>query len=165
VQALTGVLGEPDTFGQDVFEPAIGSMRSVTWGHLRIDFTGGASELYFTGYLLARETQIDETVDGFRFVLPDWSPQPWELQLRTEAGIGLDAGADTAEVAYPTVYAARCDAAVEATTLTNDDGTTDQLFVQSAQSGLYLQRPIAGIVWAIGAQAAPNPLLCDGALE
>ena len=164
VEALTAVLGEPDHVGADVFEPAIGSMRSVSWGHLRVDFAGGAGALYFTGYQLAREMTVEEADGEFRFALPEWSPESWELQLTTEAGIGIDATAEAADAVYSEVFAARCDAQVEPTTLLADDGTIDQLFVAPQQSGVYLQRPIDGTVWAIGAQVAPNPLLCDGAM-
>ena len=164
VEALTAVLGEPDHVGADVFEPAIGSMRSVTWGHLRVDFTGGAGALYFSGYVLAREMTVEEIDGEFRFVVTEWSPEPWELQLTTEAGIGIDATAEAADAVYPEVYAARCNAQAEPTTLLDDDGTIDQLFVAPQQSGVYLQRPIDGTVWVIGAQVAPNPLLCDGAM-
>lgn len=164
VEALSAVLGEPDYVGADVFEPAIGSMRSVSWGHLRVDFAGGAGALYFTGYQLAREMTVEEADGEFRFALPEWSPESWELQLTTEAGIGIDATAEAADAVYPEVFAARCDAQVEPTTLLADDGTIDQLFVAPQQSGVYLQRPIDGTVWAIGAQVAPNPLLCDGAM-
>ena len=164
VEALSAVLGEPDHVGADVFEPAIGSMRSVSWGHLRVDFAGGAGALYFTGYQLAREMTVEEADGEFRFALPEWSPESWELQLTTEAGIGIDATAEAADAVYSEVFAARCDAQVEPTTLLADDGTIDQLFVAPQQSGVYLQRPIDGTVWAIGAQVAPNPLLCDGAM-
>ena len=162
IESLTGVLGEPSHVGQDVFEPAIGSMRSVTWGHLRVDFTGGAGALYFNGYLLARDMHVEDVEGEFRFTLPDWAPEPWVQQLSTEAGVGLGDSAADADQAYPTVFAARCNLEVEPTTMLVDDGTADQLFAAPEQVGLFLHRPINGTVWAIGAQAAPNPLLCDG---
>lgn len=165
IAEMTAVLGEPDYVGQDVFEPAIGSMRSVSWGDLRLDFIGGAGTLFFSGYQLALAMDVAEVDGEYRFTLPEWTPEPWEEQLATEAGIGLGDTATDADAAYPTVYAARCNAEVEQTTLLADDGTVDQLFVEPQQVGIYLQRPIDGIVWAIGAQDMPNPLLCDGGVE
>lgn len=162
LQRLTEVLGEPDYIGNDVFEPAIGIMRRVTWGHLGVDFTGDEASLSFSGYRLAKDTEV-EGVDGeYRLTLLDWAPEPWEQQLSTDAGIGIDDTVVDANEAYPTVYAARCNSVVEPTTLVAADETVDQLFVAPEQAGLYLQRPVDGTVWSVGAQAVPNPLLCDG---
>ena len=61
------------------------------------------------------------------------------------------------------VYAPRCGDPMEERSFTDPTDTVDQLFLTDEQRGLYLREPIDGAIWAIGAQVAPNPLLCDGA--
>jgi len=161
--ALEGVLGPPDFLGEARFEPAIGSMQSVTWGSLTVHFTGGASQMYFTAYDFSRpyDARPDETGE-YRMVLTDWEPSGWELGLATDDGIGLGTPEEDAAAAYPDVYAAECDGSTTPTSLLTGDESMWQMFVEPQQSGLYLQRPLDGVVWWIGAQVARNPMACDG---
>jgi len=150
--------------GEARFEPAIGSMQSVTWGSLTVHFTGGASQMYFTAYDFSRpyDARPDETGE-YRMVLTDWEPSGWELGLATDDGIGLGTPEEDAAAAYPDVYAAECDGSTTPTSLLTGDEAMWQMFVEPRQSGLYLQRPLDGVVWWIGAQVARNPMACDGA--
>ena len=60
------------------------------------------------------------------------------------------------------VYAPVCGEPMDERSITDVFGTTDQLFVEDEQRGLFFREPLDGTIWSIGAQVRPNPMLCDG---
>lgn len=163
IAILTEALGPPDFVGDPIFQPGLGTLASAAWGELWVDFQGG-NELYFAAYEVFRPSEVvaGDDPDEFLFELSEWTPSDLAMNANTQAGVRIGTSAADAATVYPTVYAPRCGASMEAMSLTDDHDTIDQLFVEPEELGLYLRAPIDGLVWSIGAQVRPNPMLCDG---
>lgn len=162
VAALSAVLGPPDEIGTPYVEPAIGTLQYVRWGHLVVNFEGG-NALYFVGYELSQGYDVvDDGDGGFEFALLPWEPSAIEAALATSDGLRIGDDAASAAALLDPVYVPVCGTDPAERSVVDGSDTTDQLFDEDGQRGRYVREPLDGVIWAIGAQARPNPLLCDG---
>lgn len=161
VDVLTAVIGPPTSVGQ-AFQDGPTSFRNwAAWEHLHLDFSGSSADVTFSGYEFGR--QFVDT-NGNSTEHDSWEPNEWQAVTATTDG--LTTGSPTSDLAtdHPALYQPDCGRPLVAVEMASGAAAPgQQLFLQPQEQGLYVRLAADGTIFSIGAQARPNPMLCDGA--
>lgn len=162
VDAVSAVIGPPTTVREPFQDSPTTFRSSATWNGLDLTFSGPSEEVTFSGYEYGR--RFGAASDGTPTEGDPWTPNDWQAVTSTADALKPAAPSGDLLSAYPTLYALDCGRPLVPVGLAGGAGTPgQQLFLAPHEQGLFVRLAADGTIFSIGAQAAPNPLICDGA--
>lgn len=163
IEALTAEIGAPRWEPVTYQDGGMTSRSLADWDGLSLTFTGPVDgPLTLWSYEFGRAEAVAD--DGTPIAGVPWEPTGWQLATATADGIAPGTPAATAAETRPNVYVPDCGRPLQQASLLHGAGEPGQtLFFEPMESGLYVRVTPTGTILAVGAQASPNELACDGA--
>lgn len=162
VDAVSAVIGPPTSVSEPFQDSPTTFRGSASWNGLDLTFSGPSEEVAFSGYEFGR--RFGTTASGTPDEGAPWTPNEWQAVTATADALRPGSPSGDLLSGYPTLYALDCGRPLVPVGLAGGAGTPgQQLFLAPQEQGLFVRLSGDGTIFSIGAQAAPNPLICDGA--